>query len=319
MGACDKATANQTESITPLECITNAVRREDGNGTLRQVSSPAVPTWLRVAVLALSAALIVTSLAVIVREGRFPASVPADAPPYALADLLSALGHVGADGRVDVEALANDRAALDRFVAAMAKTSPLTTPDDFPTVEARIAFWLNASHALLLRELADHPTAKTTGDLPWSTFPIGGRRLGRDAILRRFLQPTGDGRLWLALADGSVSGPPLDTAPFGADTLDRQLDEAARRFLRRRDAFQLAPPIARLTPRLTEHLDDFLAALPPGRTGVLQVVWAYLPDGCEGLRPGCDTRADLDRACGADFSKCQLEVLPVSDALAIDK
>lgn len=276
-----------------------------------------VPSWLRISVLVLSAALVITSALVLFREGRWPATVPTDAPEYSITDLLKALEHVDARGQVNVRALATDRAALDRFIDAMAKTSPLTTPERFPTVEDKVAFWLNAAHALLLRDLVDHPNAKTADELPrWSTVRIGGRRLGRDAITRRFLAQTGDARIWLALSDGTVSGPPLDGAPFGGETLDRQLDEAAHRFLQRSNAFKLAPPVVRLTPRITDHLDEFLEALPPGRSGVLQIVWAYLPEACEGLRPGCDTRVDLDRACGSDFSKCQLDALPADPTLA---
>lgn len=276
-----------------------------------------VPGWLRVVVLSLSAALVVVSLLVLHRNGRLPAAVPDDAPDYALADLMAALRHVDSRGLVDLDALGKDRAGLDRFVAAMAKTSPLSTPDRFPTVDDRVAFWLNAAHALTLQQLVDTPSATSVEQLSsWRTWPIGGQRMPREAIVTRFLAETGDGRVWLALFDGSLGGPLLDSAPFGGDTLDPQLDDAARRFLRRPDVVQLAAPVVKLSPRLTTHVDDFVSALPEGRAGVLQVVWAFLPDSCEGLRPGCDTRADLDRACGPDFQRCQVETLTSATAIA---
>jgi hypothetical protein len=127
----------------------------------------------------------------------------------------------------------------------------------------------------------------------------------------------GDGRVWLALFDGSTSGGVLDGAPFGADTLNPQLDDAARRFLRRRATVALAAPVVRLSPRITTHEADFLAALPEGRSGVLQIVWAYLPESCDGLFPGCDTRGDLDRACGAALAGCQVQPLQEDRGLAI--
>lgn len=277
-----------------------------------------VPGWLRVVVLSLSAALVVVSLLVLFRDGRLPAPVPDDAPAYTPADLLQALQHLDSRGLVRAAALANDRAGLDRFVASMAKTSPLSTPERFPTTEDRVAFWLNAAHALVLQQLADRPDATSVDQLSrWQSWPIGGQRMTRDAIERRFLAETGDGRVWLALFDGSVGGPLLDSAPFGGDTLDPQLNDAARRFLSRPDALRLSPPVVQLSPRLTEHLDDLLSALPDGRAGVLQIVWAFLPERCEGLRPGCDTRSDLDRACGTDFERCRVEPLPPSPGLAL--
>lgn len=276
-----------------------------------------VPGWLRVVVLSLSAALVIVSFVVLLRDGRLPASVPENAPEYALADFMVALQHVDSRGLVDVPGLTKDREALDRFIASMAKTSPLSTPDRFPDVEDRIAFWLNAAHALVLQQLIDSPDVTSADQLStFQTWPIGGQRLTRAAIERRFLSATGDGRVWLALFDGSTSGPLLDTAPYGGDTLNPQLDDAARRFLRRTEAVQLAPPLVKLSPRVTNHLDDFLAALPEGRSGVLHIVWAYLPESCDGVRPGCDTRADLDRTCGSDFSKCRVEPLTVAGGIA---
>jgi hypothetical protein len=277
-----------------------------------------VPTWLRVVVLSLSLALVVVSGLVLFRHGRLPASVPADAPEYALTDLMSALRHLDSRGFVRGQALAADREALDRFVASMAQTSPLTSPEKFPNTDDRVAFWLNAAHALVLQQLADHPDVTSVEQLSrWQSWPIGGQRMTRDAIERRFLAETGDGRVWLALFDGSASGPLLDSAPFGGDTLDPQLDDAARRFLRRTESIQLALPVVKLTPRIIDHLADFLSALPEGRSGVLQIVWAYLPERCDGVRPGCETRGDLDRGCGVDFGRCRVEALTPSGGVAL--
>lgn len=282
------------------------------------MTTSALPRWLRGSGFALSFALVVASALVLYVDGRLPAAVPAEAPDYTTVDLLAALSAVEGSGRVDVTALRNGRAALDRFIAAMAKTSPSTTPDRFPTPDDRVAFWLNAAHALVLQQLLDTPTARTADELSrWQSWPIGGQRLTRAAIERRFLAESGDARVWLALFDGSSSGGVLDSAPFGADTLNPQLDDAARRFLRRRNTVLLAPPLVRLSPRVTEHEADFLAALPEGRSGVLQIVWAYLPETCEGLAPGCDTRADLDRACGMTFDRCRVEALPTDPSLAL--
>jgi hypothetical protein len=285
-------------------------------GRLQRVST--VPLWLRVVVLSLSAAVVFVSALVLFRNGHFPAEVPEDAPEYSLADFNQALVHLDSRGFVRAHALAKDRAALDRFIASMAKTSPLTSPERFPTPDDRVAFWLNAAHALVLQALADHPDITSVDQLSrWQSWPIGGQRMTREAIERRFLAQTGDGRVWLALFDGSSAGPRLDAAPFSGDSLEPQLDDAARRALRRTEFIVLAFPLVKLTPRITEHLDDFLAALPEGRSGVLQVVWAFLPERCDDVRPGCDTRSDLDRACGFDFGRCRVESLPRNTDVAI--
>jgi hypothetical protein len=275
-----------------------------------------LPGWLRLLGFAVSFGLVATSGLALWVDGRLPASVPDDAPAWTTSDLLEALAFVDEKGRVDLAGLAAHRAPLDRYVAAMAKTAPSTTPERFPTPDDRVAFWLNAAHALVLQQLLDTPSARSADDLSrWQSWPIGGQRLTRAAIERRFLAESGDGRVWLALFDGSVSGGVLDGAPFGGDTINPQLDDAARRFFQRRGTVALAPPVVRLSPRITAHEADFLAALPAGRSGVLQIVWAYLPESCDGLFPGCDTRGDLDRACGTAFDRCRVEPLPDDRAL----
>lgn len=269
-------------------------------------------------VLGLSGVTVVASGLALFIDGRVPAAIPPDAPAYAPADLLAALSHLDSKGFVDVAALAADRAPLDRFIASMAAHSPASTPQQFPTAEDKVAYWLNAAHALVLQQLIDDPGAPDASRLSrWRSWPIGGERLTRAAIERRFLSQTGDGRVWLALFDGRSSGPLLDGALFGGDTLNPQLDDAARRYLRRPQGMTRRGSAVALTSRLTDHLDDFLAALPHGRSGVLQIVWAYLPATCEGLRPGCDTREDLDRACGPSLEGCQTTTLAPSDELAI--
>jgi hypothetical protein len=156
------------------------------------MTTSALPRWLRGSGFALSFALVVASALVLYVDGRLPAAVLAEAPDYTTVDLLAALSAVESSGRVDVTALRNGRAALDRFIAAMAKTSPATTPERFPTPEDRVAFWLNAAHALVLQQLLDTPTARTADELSrWQSWPIGGERLTRAAIERRFLAESG--------------------------------------------------------------------------------------------------------------------------------
>jgi hypothetical protein len=282
------------------------------------VASSTAGSWFRRAVLLAAAALITGSGVALYVDGRVPAPIPQDAPAYALSDLSTALEAVDSHGAVNLAQLKARHEPLERFVASLAATSPATAPDRFPTPEDKVAFWLNAFHALVLVELLD-----VRGDKPGQlsslgrSWPIGGQRLTRRAILRRFLDASGDARVHLALFTGAKGHGVLDGAPFDGQTLDPQLDDAMRRFMRRKDNVALDGSVVRVSALLQLHESALLAALPPERQGLLQIVWAYLPESCEGERPGCPTRAGLDRACGPKFDRCTLAFTPVDDSLAV--
>jgi hypothetical protein len=273
--------------------------------------------WLRRGVYSLAAGLIVSSALALALDGRLPARVPDDAPPLVMADLLEALTAVDSQGQVDLAQLKAHHAALERYVAALAKTAPSTAPERFPATDEKLAFWLNAEHALVLSQLLEVRGSKA-GDLSWPlrAWPIGGARLTTFAIARRFLEASGDARVMLALFTGVKGRGVLDGAPFDGATLDPQLDDAARRFLRSPRNVRLEGDTVHVSALLHELEPQLLAALPEGRHSVLQVVWAYLPDACEG-RPGCLTRGDLDRACGSTFETCPIAWERVDDELAV--
>lgn len=275
-------------------------------------------TWFRRGVWLAAAALLLGSGVALYVDGRIPAPVPTDAPAYELADLSRALEAVNADGEVNLGQLKARHESLERFVASLAATAPSTKPELFPTPEDKVAYWLNTYDALVLDELLD-VKGTSAGQLSSAgrSWAIGGQRLTKRAILRRYLDATGDARVQLALFTGAKGHGVLDGAPFGAQTIDPQLDDAMRRFMRRKENVVIDGKTVRVSALLRQHEAEFLAALPPDRHGLMQIVWAYLPESCDGSRPGCPTRGELDRACGAQFDKCAVEYVPVDETLAV--
>jgi hypothetical protein len=271
---------------------------------------------MRKLVYAMAVAMLLFAAAVLFVDGHLPASVPADAPAYSLTPLSEALVAVDAKGQVDLLELKKRHAALEGFVASLAATSPDTRPELFPTVEARLAYWLNAYHAAVLLELMDTRSSKSTpSDELLRTVAIGGKRVTRWSMYRNTLSQSGDARVFFSIATGEKGRGVLDGAPFDADSLDLQLDDAMRRFVRRRDHVTIEGGKVKLSVLFQEHRDEILAALPDERKNVLQIVWAYLPEACENA--SCDTRADLDRACGNKFDSCAVEYLPIDSTLTI--
>lgn len=257
----------------------------------------------------------VTALVLYV-DGHLPAKVPGDAPPYSPTLLAQALKSVDARGVVDLAQLKANHAPLEDFVSSLAAVSPDSAPQRFESVEARLAYWLNAYHSMVLAELLDtRGTQASSASAYLDAVPIGGTRMTRFAISRNYFENCGDARVWLTLFDGTKSSGVLDGAPFDTDSLNSQLDDAARRFVRKN--VSIAGTTVTLPDVFREHREEFLAALPEQRKNVLQIVWAFLPDACEAGTPGCATRGELDRVCGNTFEKCQLVFAPRDATLAV--
>jgi hypothetical protein len=279
---------------------------------------PNVRSFFRKVVYLMAAGMIAVAALMLHLNGQMPASVPTDAPANKMSDLVDALRSVDGRGQIDLVELKKRHASLETFVASLAAFSPDVSPELFPTVEARLAYWLNAYHALALLELLDTRGNTTSA---WrdafDAVPIGGRRLTRLSIYRRTLSQSGDARVFLSIFTGAKGRGVLDGAPFDPESINPQLDDATRRFVQRRDHFAIEGKTVKLSALFRDHSEEFLAALPEERKNVLQIVWAYLPETCADDKPGCDTRADLDRACGARFDDCELVWLPIDESLNV--
>lgn len=148
--------------------------------------------------------------------------------------------YVRLDGKVDYRGLKEHRAGLDRYIQLISQISPDQNPQMFPGSEARLAYWINAYNAWILRTIIDnYPVTSITkvGLVPFSVFITNRIRLGGKAmsfhaletdILRgRFHDP----RIHFAINCASASCPPLSNHVFRASTLDQQLNSAAVAFI----------------------------------------------------------------------------------------
>lgn len=276
--------------------------------------------WFAGVALALLVTLV--TAAVLYVRGALPAPVPAADGPFVSDDYARALSrNVRPSGDLDFEGLRSERAALERFIASLAAVSPHNRPDLFPLPEDGLAYWINAYNALVLQQLVErYPEgveAQWFGRFYWGhAWPVGGELLTPWALEQRILfGEYADPRVHFALFRGTRGGPRLDGAPYQPDFLDAQLNDASRRYMEDVRHVRLVDKTVHLARLFETRRQDFLAALPEGRGGnVLQFVWAFLPDTCE-ERPGCDTRGDLDRACGSKLDACPIAFMPEDNSL----
>jgi uncharacterized membrane protein YdjX (TVP38/TMEM64 family) len=153
---------------------------------------------------------------------------------------------------VDYDALKENRQALDDYLAEMAAIDPEAVAA--ASQSERLAFWLNAYNACMLRQVVDHyPIQKNTGllarvrntitDRPDNSVwqipdvfsrvhcRVMGEDRSQDQIEHEIIRPMGDPRIHFAANCAAISCPPLQTWAFTAEHLDEQLDELVRGFV----------------------------------------------------------------------------------------
>jgi uncharacterized protein DUF547 len=181
------------------------------------------------------------------------------------------------DGYVYYRALKMDRKRLDGYLAQLAgvDAGKLAEKD-------RIAFWLNAYNALVLKTVVDsYPAPRRSSDYPPGsirqtpgaferlTHRVGGRTLTLDQIEQTVLPDFGDPRLYFALGRGSVGGGRLRSESFTGEALERQLVEVASECVTRAECIQIDAATNRLMAspifswREKDFVDAYAAAAAP--------------------------------------------------------
>lgn len=220
-----------------------------------------------------------------------------------------ALGAHVAGARVDYARLQANRAGLDQAVAAF---GAVARPDERSWTRAeRMAFWINAYNAFMLRSIIDHYPIRGSwpsfypknsirqidGVFTGRKWSAAGRSLTLDDIehevLRREFQ---DPRIHFAINCASIGCPPLAAEPYVAARLDAQLDAAATRYLASDRRLVLDRGTLRLSKIFKWFGGDFearfTAAGPAGRSdtdrALLAVVAKYGPPAAQDAarRPG---------------------------------
>jgi hypothetical protein len=144
---------------------------------------------------------------------------------------------------IDYSGLAREREALERYVATLAEVGPRTAPDRFPTEGDRLAYYLDAYNALVMLGVVAHWPIQTVHDVrgPFEPkpgfgfflalrFPLDGGWTNLSDLEDDSLRRRGDARIHAAIHSGALSSPALSPLPYRPETLEDQLDRAARHF-----------------------------------------------------------------------------------------
>jgi hypothetical protein len=195
-------------------------------------------------------------------------SAPAPTFDYApWSALLAAI--VTPDGKVDYLALAEQRNLLEQFIAGLATASPDTHPEQFPTEEHALAYWINAYNAFVLHAVIDEYPIRSVWKVQDGRFfdrrrhDAGGARLSLDDIEHRILrQRFHEPHIHFAINCASNGCPPMRPEAYQPEGLRKTLRAATRQFLTsewncRIDAAQKRIYVSRL---FRMYADDFAGA-----------------------------------------------------------
>ena len=174
------------------------------------------------------------------------------------------------DGMVYYHALKIERSRFDAVVAQMG-----TTAVDSLSHEEKIAFWLNAYNALVLKTVIDHhpiqgqakmypprSIRQIPGAFDKTAHRVAGRTLTLDQIEQTVLPEFHDPRVYLALGRGAIGGGRLRSEAFAAPTLEAQLAEVASECVSRSQCVQIDRVDNKMavTPIFSWREKDFTAA-----------------------------------------------------------
>ena len=146
---------------------------------------------------------------------------------------------VDEQGRVDYAGLKAASEGLLGFVQTLGEMSPESHPERFETPKDRLAYWINAYNALVLKGVIDVYPVRSVEDIQPDfgffktvSFPVGGNsytlnEIEHEVIRKQFQDP----RIHAAINCASASCPRLPQTVFLPGILEAQLDAAMRAFV----------------------------------------------------------------------------------------
>jgi hypothetical protein len=173
-------------------------------------------------------------------------------------------------GRIDFAGLQKDHRDLDTVVGFVGAVDPASQPQAFPDRHSRIAFYINAYNALAMYGVVHAGVPKSLGGFRkfsffyLQKFLVGGKEISLYRLENDVIRPLGEERIHFAL-NCMVNGcPKLPRSAFVADALERQLDRAARTFMREDRNVRVNPLRGEvwLSAIFDFYTQDFLAHAP---------------------------------------------------------
>lgn len=149
--------------------------------------------------------------------------------------------------RVDYNGLIADQEQLFKITDQLSVKSPDSHPDEFKTDSDKLAYWINAYNAFILKKIVENYPVESIKDINFIGVTIwldknlvGGKKISfkslEDKIIRERFR---DARIHFAINCASISCPPLQNFAYRGDKLDFQLDLAAKKFINNKNNIKI--------------------------------------------------------------------------------
>ncbi len=165
---------------------------------------------------------------------------------------------------------------LDRYLDAIARFGPKSTPEQFPSREHKLAYYLNAYNALMLRQILRKRIPKIVSRhvFIYTKWRIDGGWMTLHALEQDLIRPEfQESRIHFALVCAAVSCPPLRSEPYQAAALEQQLEDQARLFVGAQRGLRIQQGHVILSTIFKWYREDFEAA-----GGLKATLAKYLPE-----------------------------------------
>ena len=140
---------------------------------------------------------------------------------------------------VNYSDLLKEKEILFKFTDTVSDVSPRSNPEKFKSQHEKLAYWINAYNAFILKIIIDNYPVESIKDINFIGFTVwltknnfGGedisfKSLEDDIIRSEFNDP----RIHFAINCASYSCPPLRNEAFLPEILDTQMDQSTRSFI----------------------------------------------------------------------------------------
>jgi len=148
-------------------------------------------------------------------------------------------------GEVNYQAVKADPSLLNQYLEALADVPLKTMAETWPR-EEKLAMWLNAYHAGVVRAIVDHYPVRSINDIPgvWemAAVRIGGASYSLNTVRsEKLMRAFRDEKIQVSLYCGAVSCPRLQREAFTGPRVEGQLFLSTVEFVNNADYVEVIP------------------------------------------------------------------------------
>lgn len=179
--------------------------------------------------------------------------------------------YVSVDGYVDYDAIYQNQVDLNTVIK---RFESLHTLKDWSTNQ-KLSHWINVYNVYSIKLIVDNFPINSikdiTGSFDLRFIPFEKQYISLNHIEKEILSTTLDERIHFAINCASISCPNINRVPFYADTIENQLEIAAKQFINN----SMKNGISKKEVKLSKIFDWFAADFLKNNTSIIAYINKY--------------------------------------------